>query len=125
MTTHAADAARAYFAAVGTADVEGLKRLFADDARLADPVGAPVLEGHAGVERFHKMTSRAWASLAMTPTSVVARGDRAAAAWTARGRSASGNDIAFEGINVFRVDAEGRIAELEGFWDFEGVIAQM
>lgn len=125
MPTNAADAVRAYFAAVGSADADGLKRLFAEDARMEDPVGAPVLEGHAGVERFHKMTSRAWERLAMTPTRVAMRGDRVAASWTAEGRSASGKDIAFDGINVFRVDADGRIAHLEGFWDFEGVIAQM
>lgn len=121
----AAAAARAYFAAVGTAGVEELKALFAEDARLEDPVGAPALEGHAGVERFHKLTSRAWERLAMTPTEVVARGERVAAAWTAEGRSASGKDIAFSGVNVFRVDAAGRIAHLEGFWPFEDVVAQM
>lgn len=118
-------AARAYFAAVGSADVEALKALFAEDARLEDPVGSPALEGHAGVERFHRMTSRAWERLSMAPTAVVARGDRVAAAWSAEGRSASGKDIVFAGINVFRVDDAGRIVHLEGFWDFEDVVARM
>jgi len=123
--SNAADAARAYFAAVGAADIDGFRALFAQDVRLEDPVGGPVLEGHAGVERLLKMTHRAWETLALTPTLVAARGDRAAAAWTAAGRSASGKDIAFDGINVFRVDEAGRIVHLEAYWDLEGVIAQM
>jgi steroid delta-isomerase len=114
-----------YFGAFAGADRDAFVALFTDDVHFEDPVGSHVLRGHDGVARFHKGLRRAWSDLEMTAESVFVRGDRAAVAWSARGRSASGKDIAFAGIDAFEVDPAGKIRRLEGYWDLEGVIAQM
>jgi steroid delta-isomerase len=115
----------AYFAAVGSADREAFVALFSADVHFEDPLGAGVLLGHEGVARFHKGLGRAWASLRMAPTALHVRGERAAVAWHAQGHSTSGKDIQFDGIDTFDVDEDGLIRRVEGYWDMEGVIAQM
>lgn len=124
-STPAAQAAVAYFAAIGQAEVSELTALFAADVHLEDPVGTPVLRGHEGIARFLKGLSRAWAEIRMSPTLVCARGTSAAVAWHAVGRSATNTVIEFDGIDVVTVDDAGLITRIEGYWDLEAVIAQM
>ena len=124
MSSTVADRIDDYFAAVTGPDAAVLTALFADEAEIEDPVGAPPLVGPGGMAVFHKRLHRAWQSLVMTPSAPYVRGNRAAVRWTASGMSAAGKAIAFEGINVFEVGDDGRIARLQAFWDFESVVAQ-
>jgi steroid delta-isomerase-like uncharacterized protein len=119
--------ALAYFQAIGRADADSFAALFSADAHFEDPVAgpAPALIGEEGVRRFHKGLRRAWQSLRMDVDDVFVRGSRAAVRWHATGLSTTGKDIDFEGINIVTFDEAGRISRLEGYWDFEGVIAQM
>lgn len=118
---------RAYFEAIAHADADDFAALFSADVHFEDPVAgpAPALIGEDGVRRFHKGLRRAWQSLHMDVDEVFVRGSQAAVRWDATGHSASGKEIDFEGINIITVDEAGRISRLEGYWDFEGVIAQM
>jgi steroid delta-isomerase len=118
-------AVAAYFAAVGTADREAFVALFSAEVHFEDPLGAGVLLGHEGVARFHKGLGRAWANLTMVPRALHVRGERAAVAWQAQGHSNSGKAIEFDGIDTFEVGEDGLIRRVEGYWDLEGVIAQM
>lgn len=118
-------AALAYFEAVGSADADGFVALFSPEAHFEDPVGGPVLRGEEGLRRFHKGLRRAWERIAMRPQAIFARGPRVAVHWEAAGTSATGKAIDFAGINLIEVDDSGRIARMEGYWDFEGVIGQM
>lgn len=124
MSEHVVETVHRYFERVTAADGDAFTALFSDDAEVADPVGTPALRGPAALAKFHGRLHRAWQSLAMTPAEVHVRGDRAAARWTARGTSASGNEIAFDGINVFDIDERGKITRLDAFWDLEGVVAR-
>lgn len=119
------DAAAAYFTAIRDADADAFADLFSADIHFEDPVGGPVLSGHDGVRKFHKGLRRAWQDLRMDTRDVFARGPRAAIRWHAEGKSATGKDIAFDGVNVVEIDAAGKIRRLEGYWDLEAVIAQM
>jgi steroid delta-isomerase len=116
---------RAYFDGIVASDVDALLGLFAADAVMSDPVGTPEHLGHEGVARFHKGLHRAWTDLAMTVDEVFVRGTTAAVRWSAKGTSTTGKEIAFDGIDVIHANEAGRIARLEGYWDLEGVIAQM
>jgi len=124
MSDPVAETVRRYFERVTAADADAFVALFSDDAEVADPVGTPPLHGPAAMAKFHARLHRAWQSLAMTPQVVHVRGTGAAVHWTAQGTSASGHDIAFDGINVFEVDGDGRIARMAAYWDLEGVVAQ-
>jgi steroid delta-isomerase len=119
------DAVRAYFAALGQADEEAFSQLFTEGVWFCDPMGGTVLEGHTGVGRFIKGMRRAWSQFEAEEQHVYVRGARAAAHWSAQGRSSTGVDIAFDGIDLFEVAADGRISRVEGYWDFEDVIGQM
>lgn len=119
------DAAAAYFAAIRDADADAFADLFSADVHFEDPVGGPALSGHDGVRRFHKGLRRAWQALHMEARDVFARGSRAAVRWHAEGTSGTGKAIAFDGVSVIEVDPAGKIRRLEGYWDLEGVIAQM
>jgi steroid delta-isomerase len=119
------DAVRKFFAALGDADEVGFVQLFTDDVWFCDPMGSPVLEGHAGVARFLKGMRRAWSTFHAEEQHVFVRGARAAAHWSAQGQSATGVDIAFDGIDLFEVEPSGRISRVEGYWDFEDVIGRM
>jgi steroid delta-isomerase len=114
-----------YFETLGAADQEPFVAQFSHDVVLVDPVGTPVLEGHSGVAKFHKGVARAWKQLRLVPERSFIREDRAAVYWQAEGESSSGKRIQFDGINTFSVNDNGEICRLEGFWDIEGVIAQM
>jgi steroid delta-isomerase len=119
------EAIRGYFEAIRAGEVEALVALFSPEVEFNDPVGTPVLHGHDGVRRFHKGLTRAWERLDMQVEAAFIRGQRGAAHWSAEGKSTSGKDIAFEGINLFEVDEAGKINRLEGYWDFEDVVGQM
>jgi steroid delta-isomerase len=119
------NAVRAFFTALGEADEESFAKLFTEDVWFCDPMGSPVLEGHAGVSRFIKGMRRAWSRFDAEEQHVYVRGARVAAHWSAQGKSSSGVDIAFDGIDLFEVAPDGRISRVEGYWDFEDVIGQM
>ena len=114
-----------YFEALGADDGEAFAALFSEDVHFEDPVGGTVLTGRDGVMKFHRGVARAWESLDMQAEDVFVRGSRAAVYWDAEGRSRSGKDIDFDGINVLVLDDDGLIRRMEGYWDFEDVIAQM
>lgn len=124
MSDRVAETVNRYFERVTAADADAFVALFSDDAEVADPVGTPALHGPAAMAKFHGRLHRAWQSLTMTPQVLQVRGPSAAVHWTARGTSASGHDIAFDGINVFEIDGDGRIARLAAYWDLEGVVAR-
>lgn len=113
-----------YFALVTAPEADAFVQLFADDAEVEDPVGAPTLLGPGGMAKFHGRLHRAWQRLAMTEVERFERGNRAAVRWTASGLSAGGKAIAFDGINTFDVGEDGKITRLSAYWDFDGVVAQ-
>lgn len=126
MTTDSVSVAvHAYFRELSEGESDAFVALFSADARIEDPVGMPALIGHEGAAKLHRNLRRAWSALRMTPTATYARDRSAAAHWTASGTSSRGNAVAFEGIDVFEVDAEGRITRLEGYWDFDAVVGQL
>lgn len=118
------DSIERYFARIGEPDGAEFAGLFAEEAEIEDPVGAPPLLGPGGMTVFHKRLHRAWQSLVMTPVACYERGNSAAVRWTANGMSTGGKAIAFDGINVFEVRDDGKIVRLKAYWDFEGVVAQ-
>jgi steroid delta-isomerase len=117
-------AVRAYFDAATAPDLAAFLALFASEVHFEDPIGVPVL-GADTLPRFHKGLQRAWQQLKMVPDAVHVRGRAAAATWHAEGLSATGKTIRFEGIDTFEVDEAGRIRRVLGYWDMEGMLAQM
>lgn len=99
--------------------------LFADDAVVEDPVGPsgfdPEGKGHRGLEaisRFYDMTIATTESLEFLIDDSLVCGDENVNIGTIRS-TVGGSIIDAEGVFVYRVNADGKIASLRAFWEVE------
>ncbi|MCA9970020.1 MAG: nuclear transport factor 2 family protein [Anaerolineales bacterium] len=114
-----------YFAALSAIDRDAYLACFAPDGVAFDPYGGRPFQGHAGLNKFMDGLERTWASFQMTPGDAFAAGDRVAVAWRCTATAKSGKTADFAGINVFTLNAAGLIAQLEAYWDFKAMLAQI
>lgn len=99
--------------------------LFADDGYVEDPVGPsgfdPEGKGHHGAEaiaKFYDMTIANTDSLEFLVDDILVCGDECVNIGTIR-TTMAGNIIDAEGVFVYRVNDEGRIASLRAFWEVD------
>ena len=114
-----------YFAAVSQLDQAAYLACFASDAVVHDPYGGRAWQGHEGLTKFFGGMERTWASFTMTPGESHVSGNRLATTWTAQGVSKNDKTAQFAGINVFTVNEDGLITQLEAYWDFKAMVAQI
>lgn len=114
-----------YFQALNNLDREAYLACFSDDAMVRDPYGGRVLRGQDGLNKFMDGLERTWTRFQMTPKESFAAGNRIAVSWTAGGTAKSGKTADFAGINVFTLDEAGLIHQLDGYWDFKAMAAQI
>ena len=114
-----------YFAATRAMDAEAFVRAFAPDAVSHDPVGAPPHQGQEAIRQFITGVMSGFESVGLTERNVFISGNSAAVMWTGRGRTKSGRDIKFEGIDVIEGNEEGKIQTLQAFWDPAPVMAAL
>ena len=114
-----------YFQALSRLDVDAYTQCFRADAELLDPYGGRPFSGIEGLKKWFSGIERTWSMFSMEPQAHYSSGDRVAVMWRAVGRAHSGREAAFSGINVFTIDADGLIARLEGYWDFQAMLAQI
>ncbi len=115
----------AYFAALRAMDVEAWVATFAADAVSQDPVGAPPLEGHAALRKFATSTWSLWDTIGLQEQQVFIATNEAAVKWTGYGRTKTGRDVRFEGVNIMTVNDKGNIQNLRAYWDAASVMRQM
>lgn len=114
-----------YFAALNGLDREAYLACFTTDALLQDPYGARPLQGTAGLHKFMDGMERTWASFQMTPGDAYAAGDRVAVPWRCTAVAKSGKTAHFAGVNIFTLNEDGLITQLDGYWDFKAMVAQI
>ncbi len=114
-----------YFAALNAIDRQAYLACFDPEAMLLDPYGGRPLQGTDGLHKFMDGLERTWETFEMTPGDSYAAGNRVAVTWQAKATSKSGKTAVFAGIDVFTLNEEGLITQLEGYWDFEGMVAQI
>jgi len=100
---------QAYFAATRKIDREAWVACFAPDAESHDPVGAPSHRGHAGLRLFFDGIVGAVDSIAMWEDLVAPADSDVPVAWTMTGSGNNGRTFRFRGVDVFELDASGRI----------------
>lgn len=106
-----------YYAALRSLDRDLWVSLFADEIRLRNPVGEPVMSGKEGVARFFETMAEQFESVAIHEQFVIAHPLEAAVKWKCFGETANGKEVQFEGIDIFQFDSDGRITRLDGYWD--------
>jgi steroid delta-isomerase-like uncharacterized protein len=114
-----------YFAALNNLDREAYVACFSADALLRDPYGGQTLQGIAGLQQFFQGMERTWAYFQMTPVAHYPAGDRVAVPWQAKATAKSGKTAEFAGVNIFTLAEDGKIKQLDGYWDFKAMVAQI
>jgi steroid delta-isomerase len=88
-----------------------------------DPVGAPAQAGRDAIRKFFEGMGSATEQVTIKPDHIFIAGDSAAFKWTAQLTAKHGQSVSFEGIDVIRVNDEGKIQTLHAYWDPAPVLA--
>lgn len=116
---------RAYYEAVSAGNIDSVLAMFAPDAVMRDPVGAPPARDNASRRQRYAAIKAMFDAFAITPDRVIVGGDEAAAAWTIRATAKSGRNVTFSGISTFAFDAGGRIVSMSAYFDTAQVVAAL
>lgn len=113
---------RAISAAFNDRDVDRIVDCFAEDgvfclSRGPEPVGR-TLKGKAAIrkalaDRFKQIPDMRWEN----EEYILAGPDKALSIWTVRGKGADGEDLNYQGCDIYRFDAAGeKIVHKNTFW---------
>ena len=118
-------AVRAYCLAIRAMDADAFANTFAEDGTTFDPVGTPGITGRDAIREFLASICKNFKSVGLTEESVFVAGNGAAVKWVGKGTSATGKDVRFEGIDVFEINADGKIQTVRAYWNPSEMIAQL
>ena len=114
------DLMKAISAAFNSRDVDRIVSFFAEDgvfclARGPEAVGR-TLSGKAVIrkalaDRFAVIPDMRWEN-----EEYILAGDRAISVWTVRGKSADGEELNYQGCDIYTFNKEGKIAHKNTFW---------
>ncbi len=105
-----------YAAAVSARDVDAVMALFAENAVQRDPVSSPPNVGREAIAAFLRNGVGASQATRFEPQAVHTSGDHVAIDFKVTVTLEAGT-MTIEGIEVFTVDGDGRIAEVNAYWD--------
>jgi steroid delta-isomerase len=107
-----------YVALMTAGDAAGIAALYADDATLEDPIGAPLQHGREAILRWYQM-SAGKVKLELSGPIRVAGGE---AAFPMTGTIGSASDPSYlDIIDVMKFDAQGRITSMRAFWSADAI----
>jgi steroid delta-isomerase len=99
-------------------DADGVAALYADDATIEDPIGAPLQRGREAIHTWYR-ASAGKVRLDLTGPIRVAGGE---AAFPMQGTIGSPGDPSYlDIIDVMKFDAAGRITSLRAFWSVDAI----
>jgi len=124
-TENIRDAIATHYAAIRAMDMNAWLDTYANDAVSHDPVGSPPHIGHDGLRQFFQGISAALETMGMREEQVFLAGSEAAIKWAGYGRGKNGRDVTFEGIDVFEMNAEGKIQTQWTYWDPTQLMADL
>jgi ketosteroid isomerase-like protein len=114
------DLMKAISAAFNSRDVDRIVAFFADDgvfclSRGPEPVGR-TLRGKETIrkalaDRFVQIPDMRWEN-----EEYILAGDRAVSVWTVRGKGADGEDLNYQGCDIYTFNKEGKIGHKNTFW---------
>jgi ketosteroid isomerase-like protein len=120
----AATVARSAMAAVEEKRREDWLGLFAEDARVEDPVGhLPEIVGRSALAQFWDQAIASMGSVAFEVTSQWEAGEEAMLLATVTVVGPDQVEVSYDGAFNYALDEAGRIASLRAFWDLPAVVA--
>ena len=119
------DTLKRYFQAIKELNLEAWLACFAPTFEQIDPVGGPVRTTREELTEFFTGLGGLFESVELVPEKVYAAGSETALSWTGSGVGKNGKSVAFEGIDVFVLSPDGRIASLKAYWDMAPTMAAL
>lgn len=107
-------AVRTYVESYNRGDLDGIIRIFAADAKVEDPVGSPIRQGHAALREFFAVGVDAGAKLFLDGP--VRCADRYAAFPFHVELTWDGASTRIDVIDVFEFDDSGTVAYMRAFF---------
>ena len=112
-------AVQAYVDSYNASDLDGILSIFAEDATVEDPVGTPVKRGHEELRAFFGQGIEMGAKLTLDGP-VRCAADHAAFPFHVT-LELEGKSTRIDVIDVFRFDADGKVAEMRAFFGAENM----
>ncbi|MSQ47745.1 MAG: nuclear transport factor 2 family protein [Deltaproteobacteria bacterium] len=110
-------AARAYFERVTKGDVEGILALFADDARIINPMtGETGITGKDALRAFYTNLVGSLVDYHAGPTDIIIDGDKLVAPLHLEGKTKDGNPIVMNNLNFWTFE-NGKFKVLRIYMD--------
>jgi steroid delta-isomerase len=107
-----------YVKLMNAGDADGIAALYAEDASVEDPIGAPPQRGRDAIRGWYR-ASAGKVRLELTGPIRVAGGE---AAFPMLGTIGSPDDPSYlDIIDVMRFDEHGRIVSLRAFWSVDAI----
>lgn len=109
----------------GAAALDELLDLFADDARLRNPMlqrEQRELQGREDIADFWRQYRGAFGAIHSDFSEITANDHAAGLFWRSHGTDASGKPVAYDGVTLLRLDDSGRIADFQGYFDSREVV---
>lgn len=113
-----------YYAALSAKDWDGWVSMFADDATRHDYDG----QKHVGKESLKKFITAMgglFESINIVADSTYVTKEGTAVRWVAMGTGNNGERVEFSGIDIFKLDDNGKIAEEWVYWSPTPVIEKL
>jgi tryptophan 2,3-dioxygenase len=114
---------KAYFEAISNLDSQKWVQLFEEDGYLEDPTGSRPYIGHKELGIFFKGIMRTFSQFNMKILQKSYQQSSVDVHWEAKAISYNNKTIIFNGKEVFRINATGKITAAQVFWD-PSIIAQ-
>ena len=115
-----------YFSCLRQMEVDELLELFSEDAMSWDPVGTPPLRVRDKSTNYFRALSNIFEKMALTEDDIFVSGTEAAVRWTGVAKLRSKQqEITFEGVSVFEINADGLIQSVRSYWDKHGLMSRL
>ncbi len=105
-----------YLQACESRDVAAITACFAGRAVVVDPT-APQARGRNAIGRYFAALYDDLAELRLVTSPLYWQGETVACRWEGRARRRNGEDVAYEGIDMFDFTSEPLISRMRAFWD--------
>ncbi|MFJ5230899.1 nuclear transport factor 2 family protein [Kitasatospora sp. NPDC088391] len=109
-------AVQGYVDSFNTRDRDKFLALLAEDVVQVDPVGSPANTGRAALADFWDGLFGSVEKVEFAVTDLIVSGDEAALTFHIV-QTTPGGPVVVDGVDVFRIDGDGRIAEVRGYVD--------
>ena len=96
-------------------DRDRFMAVIADDAEQIDPVGSPPNRGRDAIGRFWNVVAELCERIDFEVRDLFVSGDEAALVFHIVQHRRDGSTVTVDGVDVFRVDDDGRIASVKGY----------